>query len=128
MKTLLAKLKTLWSKEPVLVSSLLPVAVTLGVLSQSQASTLTNAITGVVSVIAELGAAWKLRSVVTSPDTAKALKAKATAALTAAARGVTASSNLGSVTAAVQTMTAVGESAAKAADEVAAQIKDLGAK
>ena len=59
---MIARLRGLWRREPVLVGSVLPVLVTLGVLTQSQASTVTNVIAGVASVVGELAVSFGVRS------------------------------------------------------------------
>lgn len=81
MKNLLSRLKaraaSLWAREPVLVASAGPLLVTLGVLTQVQASTLTTGVAGVVAVGAQLVAAFGVRHKVSSPATAAALEADA---------------------------------------------------
>lgn len=74
MKRLLARVRALWSKEPVLVGTLVPLLATVGVLTQDQASRVSTVVTGVVVVAAQLVAAFKVRSVVTSPNTSAKLK------------------------------------------------------
>lgn len=69
MKKLLGWARKLWAKEPVLAGAVLPVAVTVGVLTQDQASAITNALTGAAAVAAELAAAFGVRRAVTSPAT-----------------------------------------------------------
>ena len=59
---MIARLRTFWHREPVLVGSVLPVLVTLGVLTQSQASTVTNVLAGIASVVGELAVAFGVRS------------------------------------------------------------------
>ena len=71
MKTLIAKVRALWAKEPVLISSLLPVLVTVGVLTQAQVSTLTHVLATVGAVVAEVAAAFGARSQVTPVKAAK---------------------------------------------------------
>lgn len=65
MKKLVAIARSLWQREPVLVGTALPVLVTLGVVSQDQASAITNAITGAATVVAEIAVAVGVRSKVT---------------------------------------------------------------
>jgi len=74
VKRLLARVRALWSKEPVLVGTLVPLLATVGVLTQDQASRVSTVVTGVVVVAAQLVAAFKVRSVVTSPKTSAKLK------------------------------------------------------
>lgn len=62
MKKLLGLLGRLWGREPVLVGSIVPLLVTVGVVSQQQASAVTNAITGVAAVVGELAVAFGVRS------------------------------------------------------------------
>lgn len=71
MSALRARLAALWRREPVLVGTALPVLVTLGILTQDQASAVTNVIAGVVALAAQFGVAVKVRSVVTAPPKAK---------------------------------------------------------
>lgn len=71
MKGLLGRLRALWAREPVLVGSVLPVLVTLGVLTQDQASAVTSAITGAAAIAAEVAAAFGIRSRVTPTKAAK---------------------------------------------------------
>lgn len=65
MKSILVKVRALWAKEPVLVSTALPVLVTIGVLTQAQLSTLTHVLASVGAVVAEVAAAFGARSQVT---------------------------------------------------------------
>jgi hypothetical protein len=58
----LPSLKVLWAKEPVAVATVLPLLVTVGVITQDQASAVTNAIAGAAAVLAQLAVAWKVRS------------------------------------------------------------------
>ena len=66
-----AALAALWHREPVLIGTALPVLVTIGVLTQDQATVLTNAITGLVAVAAEVAAAFGVRAKVTPVKAAK---------------------------------------------------------
>jgi hypothetical protein len=56
-------LKKLWSEEPVLVAAAAALAVTEGILTNSQASGITDLITGVLQTLAAFG----IRTQVTSP-------------------------------------------------------------
>lgn len=73
MRRLVARLRGLWSREPVLVGSVLPVLVTVGLLTQSQASKVATVAAGIVAVGLQVAAAVKVRSTVTSPASAAKL-------------------------------------------------------
>jgi hypothetical protein len=59
---LLALLKRVWAREPELVAALVPVAVELGFITQSQADALVQALTAVAAVLATIGAAAGART------------------------------------------------------------------
>lgn len=65
MKKMLSVLRRLWAREPVLAGTVLPVLVTVGVITQTQASTVQQAIAGLVAVAAEVAAAFGVRHHVT---------------------------------------------------------------
>jgi hypothetical protein len=54
----------LWANEPVIVGTIIPLLVTAGFLTVDQASAATNIIAGVIAVVAQLGVAAKIRSLV----------------------------------------------------------------
>jgi papain like protease len=66
VSVLFAKIKKLWAEEPVLVSTVIPALVTIGVLSADEASLATNVLAGIVAVLAQFGIATKVRSKVTA--------------------------------------------------------------
>jgi hypothetical protein len=54
--------KLIWAREPVLVSTVVPLLVTAGVLTTDQASVLQNGIAGAVAAVVEVVAAFVARS------------------------------------------------------------------
>ena len=65
MNRALSVLKKLWATEPVLVSSVPAVLVTVGVISSTQADAAKAAIGSIIAAVAEVGTAIGARSVVT---------------------------------------------------------------
>jgi hypothetical protein len=55
-------LKKLWAEEPVLVATIIPLGVTVGLLTTDQASALTNVVTGAVAAVVQILAAFGIRS------------------------------------------------------------------
>lgn len=68
MKKLLGRLRGLWAREPVLVGTVAPILVSLGIVTQTQVSAVTKAIAGAVAVAAQLGGAFHARSKVKPKD------------------------------------------------------------
>lgn len=62
MKRLVGFLRTLWAREPVLVSTLIPLGVSVGLISQAQGSTLQDTITAIVAAVVQVCAALGIRS------------------------------------------------------------------
>jgi hypothetical protein len=58
----LPNLAALWKREPVLVTSVLPLLVTAGVLTTDQASALQNGISAAIAVVVDVVAAFVSRS------------------------------------------------------------------
>lgn len=85
MTTLIARAKALWAREPVLVAAVLPVAVSVGLLTATQANAVTAGLASAAAVVAQLVAAWQVRAVVKSPATAAKEAAKIVAAVPPAA-------------------------------------------
>lgn len=63
-------LKRLWAEEPVLVATIIPLGVTVGLLTTDQATALTNIVTGAVAVIVQVLTALGIRSQVGRPKPA----------------------------------------------------------
>lgn len=62
MKGLLARLRALWADEPVLVGTLLPLAATVGLITQAQASATEQAVSAVAAAAVQVAVAFGIRS------------------------------------------------------------------
>ena len=83
-------LKKLWAEEPIVVSALLPAAASAGILSQTQASALTSAISAVGVAAVQMLTAFGVRRKVTTNATAAQSTATAVSAALADADPVAA--------------------------------------
>lgn len=86
MKRVLAALRALWRREPVLIGTALPMLVGLGVLTAGQANLISSSVATVASVVSGLAIGFgtlRARAAVTSPATAAVNAARAKAALAA---------------------------------------------